>query len=227
MGRRVRRKFNIKKTYNQVRRTYGKAKTFYKKNRKHFDKAKKIGETVYKNRKKIGQGIKYVKKNRKKKKNAVDGEESGIPKKKKKKKKPPMGNDSSAGGIPAKPKRGSKPEKRKKKKEKTRDKINRLREEYSHDDLERTPEMGETMADFYSRTATYWASEVVKVAQATTDGGNATVNASAELSAKELRARGFDLARERYEELKPVLDSLMDLEAHQKEKKQKKNTMTI
>ena len=113
-------------------------------------------------------------------------------------------------------------EKRKKKKEKTRDKINRLREEYSLDDLERTPEMGESMADFYSRTAKYWASEVVKVAQATPDSGNVAVNASAELSAKELRARGFDLARERYEELKPVLDSLMDLEAHQKEKKQKK-----
>ena len=113
-------------------------------------------------------------------------------------------------------------EKRKKKKEKTRDKINRLREEFCLDDLERTPEMGETMADFYSRTATHWASEVVKVAQAATDGGNTAMNASAELSAKELRARGFDLARERYEELKPVLDSLMDLEAHQKEKKQKK-----
>ena len=111
-----------------------------------------------------------------------------------------------------------------KKKEKTRDKISRLREEYNLDELERTPQVEESMADFYSRTSRHWevkAAEAVRAVQATEDGGTAA-NASAELSAKELRAQGFDLARERYEELKPVLDSLVGLEAHQKEKKLKK-----
>ncbi len=55
-----------------------------------------------------------VKKNRKKNNKGSDAEAGGIPKRKKKKK-PPMG-DGSGGGIPAKPKRGSKPEKHKKKK---------------------------------------------------------------------------------------------------------------
>ena len=113
---------------------------------------------------------------------------------------------------------------KRKKKEKTRDKISRLREEYNLDELERTPQVEESMADFYSRTSRHWevkAAEAVRAVQATEDGGTAA-NASAELSAKELRAQGFDLARERYEELKPVLDSLVGLEAHQKEKKLKK-----
>jgi hypothetical protein len=114
---------------------------------------------------------------------------------------------------------------KRKKKEKTRDKISRIREEYNLDELERTPQVEESMADFYSRTARHWevkAAEAVRAAAQVTEDGCTAANASAELSAKELRAQGFDLARERYEELKPVLDSLVDLEAHQKEKKLKK-----
>ena len=112
-------------------------------------------------------------------------------------------------------------EKHKNKKEKTRDKIARIREEYDLDYLDRTPELGESMADFYSRTAEYWEKRAVEVASAAKSEG-AGPNSSADLSAKELKRQGFNMAQERYEELKPVLDGLMGLEAHQQEKKVKR-----
>mmetsp|Transcript_16016 Transcript_16016/g.34847 ORF Transcript_16016/g.34847 Transcript_16016/m.34847 type:complete len:872 (-) Transcript_16016:57-2672(-) len=113
-------------------------------------------------------------------------------------------------------------EKHKKKKEKTRDKIARIREEYDLDDLDRTPELGESMADFYSRTAEHWETRAVEVVASAAKSEGAVANSSADLSAKELKRQGFNMARERYEELKPVLDSLMGLEAHQQEKKVKR-----
>jgi len=79
--------------------------------------------------------------------------------------------------------------------------------------------MGESVAEFYARTTEYWSVEAAKSA------GVAAADSGDRLSTKELAREGFLLAKERYEELKPVLERLDELEKMQQEgaeEKQKK-----
>jgi hypothetical protein len=94
------------------------------------------------------------------------------------------------------------------------------------DDINRTPQMGEALAEFYSRTSQHWNDEAAaRIVQESA----ASLSGTEKLSSKELKREGFNLASERYEELKPVLGRLDELELQQreaeeqrKEKKEKK-----
>ena len=77
---------------------------------------------------------------------------------------------------------------------------------------EQTPLMGETVADFYSRTSEYWKIEAENLI---TDRGETT-------SSKDLNREGYRLAKERYEEVKPTLERLAELETLQFERKELK-----
>lgn len=81
------------------------------------------------------------------------------------------------------------------------------------DDGRRTPLAGESVADFYARTTEHWNAEATREAAA--EGGEAA-------STKELRREGFRLARERYEELTPVLRRLDELQGAETEADEKK-----
>eukprot|EP00934_Nitzschia_sp_Nitz4_P002214 Nitzschia sp. Nitz4//scaffold37_size175936//169241//171469//NITZ4_002071-RA/size175936-snap-gene-0.250-mRNA-1//1//CDS//3329549863//2214//frame0 len=65
----------------------------------------------------------------------------------------------------------------------------------------RTPANGESLADFYTRTSKYWNGQAAEIVQVTGE----------ELSNKELKREGFKLAKNRFEELKPILDRLAEL----------------
>jgi len=82
-----------------------------------------------------------------------------------------------------------------------RHEVTDLNEKYDLGDQNRTPANGESLADFYSRTSDYWnkiAAELI-------------VGVDSELTNKELKRQGFICAKERYEELSPVLDRLAEL----------------
>lgn len=107
-----------------------------------------------------------------------------------------------------------------------RQEVNELNQNYDLEDSNRTPENGESLADFYSRTSEYW-------------NGQATEQFSSvdsePLTNKELKRQGFMLAKERYEDLAPVLERLTELgigggddkgkfkDSKKKEKKEKKD----
>ncbi|KAJ8576865.1 hypothetical protein ON010_g2341 [Phytophthora cinnamomi] len=74
-------------------------------------------------------------------------------------------------------------------------------------DVDRTPQMGENLRDFFARTDATWAREVM--------ARPSTVEH--ELSIKEIKREGFLLAEARYQELLPVLERLNALELEQKE----------
>jgi N-acetylneuraminic acid mutarotase len=106
-----------------------------------------------------------------------------------------------------------------------RQEVTELNQKYDLGDNNRTPENGESLADFYSRTSDYW-------------NGQATEQFSGvdsePLTHKELKRQGFILAKERYEDLAPILERLVDLgigggddkgnlkDSKKKEKKDKK-----
>ena len=81
-----------------------------------------------------------------------------------------------------------------------------------NDIVQETPLMGETVADFYSRTSEYWKKEAEN---SITDRGDTS-------SSKELNCEGYRLAKERYEEVKPTLERLTELETLQFERKELK-----
>jgi hypothetical protein len=103
-----------------------------------------------------------------------------------------------------------------------RQEVAELNEKYGLRDDIRTPRSGEALADFYSRTSDYWNSRAADQVSGT----------EVELSNKELKRQGFILAKERYEELEPVLSRLAELsiaetgntgnEAGSKDKKKEK-----
>ncbi|GAA5907738.1 Kel3p [Sporobolomyces salmoneus] len=62
-----------------------------------------------------------------------------------------------------------------------------------------TPEVGETLAIFYARTKTYWAQK----AHETIAAGN---------RGKELRKSGFEIAQQRYEEYRPMLERIQAIQ---------------
>ncbi|XP_057799521.1 uncharacterized protein LOC131015236 [Salvia miltiorrhiza] len=79
--------------------------------------------------------------------------------------------------------------------------IEQIRVTLGLSDSQRTPTPGESLKDFYKRTNMYWQMAAYEHTQHT---------------GKELRKDGFDLAKARYKELKPILDELAILEAEQK-----------
>jgi hypothetical protein len=82
----------------------------------------------------------------------------------------------------------------------------------NNDDEQRTPIMGETVADFYSRTSEHWNEAAEKLIE----------HRGESVSSKDLKREGFHLAKERYKEVKPILDRLAELEILQMERKELK-----
>jgi N-acetylneuraminic acid mutarotase len=82
-----------------------------------------------------------------------------------------------------------------------RQEVSEMNERYGLDDVNRTPNSGESLADFYSRTSTTWNNEAATQLAGT----------DSDLSNKELKRQGFILAKDRYEELRPVLDRMAEL----------------
>eukprot|EP00644_Phytophthora_capsici_P012416 jgi/Phyca11/121937/e_gw1.46.430.1 len=85
--------------------------------------------------------------------------------------------------------------------------MEKLQEQLGLGDVERTPQMGENLRDFFARTDATWAKEVMKRPSTVEN----------ELSIKEIKREGFLLAETRYNELLPVLERLNALELEQKE----------
>lgn len=92
--------------------------------------------------------------------------------------------------------------------------IAKLAEKYQLEDVNRTPQPDEVLADFYARTSDYWNG---KAAEQGVAGNNAHV-----LSSKELKREGFALARVRFEVLEPIIERLMNLKLQRKLDKTRK-----
>ena len=105
------------------------------------------------------------------------------------------------------------------KKEKMKEKMARLKEQYNLDNVQETPEIDEAMSSFYSRTAQYWEGKAAERIKATEALGGESISA---ISTKELKREGFNMAKERYDHLKPVMDELKDLEVQSTFEKKKK-----
>jgi len=101
-----------------------------------------------------------------------------------------------------------------------RQEISEIKEKLNVDDVNRTPQSGEQLADFYSRTSDFWnqlaAEKELEKGKISTDGEN--------LSRKELKREGFTLARERYDELRPLLERLSELSLQQEEAESEKKS---
>jgi hypothetical protein len=83
-----------------------------------------------------------------------------------------------------------------------------LNEKYNLGDDNLTPQPGEALAEFYSRTKGYW-----------NDAANKINGSSEELSKKELKRQGFSLAQGRFEELEDVMERLKEISLQSKESK--------
>jgi len=117
-------------------------------------------------------------------------------------------------------KRAKKEAKKAKEKEKRRairNEIAELRQRVGTDNELRNPALGETVADFYSRTTHYWSEEAAKSA-----GKIAADQGESIATTKELKSEGFRLARERHEELDQTVGRLGELEKLQLECEEKK-----
>ena len=133
-----------------------------------------------------------------------------------------LGDEDDARGDKA-ARKAAKKELEKSKRAGLRQELTDLKGKLDLDDANRTPQMGEALAEFYSRTSQYWNDEAAaRIAQENA----ASLSETEKLSSKELKREGFNLASERYEELKPVLERLDELELQQREaeeqRKQKK-----
>ena len=98
-----------------------------------------------------------------------------------------------------------------------REEIKSLNEKLNVDDSNSTPQNGEELADFYSRTSVHWTQK----GSGPLDAG---ISQTDELTAKELKREGFNLARDinRYDELKQVLARLNELESTPQESEERK-----
>lgn len=74
-------------------------------------------------------------------------------------------------------------------------------------DENRTPALGESMADFYSRTCEFWTQEAASCRR----------EGAEPMSNKEIKREGFLLAQNRFDELKPILERMDELTLHQNE----------
>jgi len=93
-----------------------------------------------------------------------------------------------------------------------RHEISALKERLGVDDGSRTPRTGESMSDFYARTTDTWNADAEKSAETRDASGRGE-----RMSAKEVKRAGFDLARARYDELRPVLERLAELEGEERD----------
>ena len=85
--------------------------------------------------------------------------------------------------------------------------IAELNPELDLGDENRTPALGETMADFYSRTCEFWTQEA-----------ETRLREQAEpMSHKQIKREGFLLAQNRFDELRPIFDRMDELTLDQKE----------
>jgi len=98
-----------------------------------------------------------------------------------------------------------------------REEIRELNEKLSLYDPSDTPKAGEELADFYARTVSHWAQKAYALL-------DESIRSNEELSAKEIKREGFNLARDRYDELKHVLGRLHELEIDQKEREERKES---
>jgi hypothetical protein len=98
-----------------------------------------------------------------------------------------------------------KKKKKKKKSKKSNDRravraeIEKLQEQLGLDDVNRTPQMGENLRDFFARTQDVWAREIAQLPD----------THERQLNIKEIKREGFVLAEERYNELLPSTFSLL------------------
>jgi len=83
-----------------------------------------------------------------------------------------------------------------------------------------TPLIGEELAAFYSRTAEYWETRVKQ--RMANNVETAQCDSGGKMSTKEYKREGFNLAKLRYDELKPILDRLNKLEGIEKEHKEQR-----
>lgn len=113
-----------------------------------------------------------------------------------------------------KAKKAAKKAREKERRRDARQEIAALKETLGVDDGRRTPRAGESVADFYARTAEYWNAEAI--------GEPSERQAEGAASAKEMRREGFGKARARYEELAPVLRRLDELEGIEAEAEERK-----
>jgi hypothetical protein len=122
-------------------------------------------------------------------------------------------NEEDAGRATMAERKAAKKEQEKSKRAGLRQEVTDLKSQLDLDDTNRTPQMGEALADFYSRTCQYWNDKAsVNVAATASQQSE-----SEKLSGKELKREGFKLASERYAaELRPVLDRLDELELQQR-----------
>mmetsp|Transcript_18589 Transcript_18589/g.38923 ORF Transcript_18589/g.38923 Transcript_18589/m.38923 type:complete len:838 (+) Transcript_18589:28-2541(+) len=127
-------------------------------------------------------------------------------------------NDDDSEIARKKAKKAAKKEKEKQKRKGIKHEIKELNEKLGIDNDQRSPLMGESVAEFYARTTDFWNNEAARtVGQTAADRGEP-------LSAKELNREGFQLAKSRYEELKPILDRLNELEEMQREAEEEKKS---
>ena len=96
--------------------------------------------------------------------------------------------------------------------------IAHLKEELGTDNAQRTPLIGESVAEFYARTSDFWVTEIV---QSTSNRDESNVS-TLDLSSKELKGQAFHLCKARYEEIQPVLDRLNELDALQRKAEEHK-----
>ena len=139
------------------------------------------------------------------------------------------GDETKGGGEDQKEKK----KKKKKKKDKKggskalREEIAALRETLALADEQQTPLAGEKLRDFFARTSRFWGDRAASALQqggATGSMDAAAAATTAKYSDKELRAMGFQLASERFEELAPTLNRLNVLEEEQKRAEEKAQT---
>jgi hypothetical protein len=104
-------------------------------------------------------------------------------------------------------------DKKKSKRSLLRHEIASLKAQNDLDDLNRTPLSGEAVADFYARTTDYWNEQAADAAQK---------EGRQPLSTKDLRRDGFNLARQRFDAIKSILDRLNELSLQYQEAEQEK-----
>ena len=101
-------------------------------------------------------------------------------------------------------------EKSSKKKTDLKKEISKLNSKHDLANTDRTPQPRESLADFYARTKTYWNEQAAAMSTASqTQGGTDVIE---QLSKKELKRKGFGLAKERFEQLETVMERIKELD---------------
>ena len=88
--------------------------------------------------------------------------------------------------------------------------IAELNAELKVGDENRTPALGESMSEFYSRTSDFWTQKAASSIQKRSVPGEPMSN-------KAMKREGFLMAQSRFDELRPVIDRLNELELQQEE----------